>query len=59
MRAGGKTERRPGTPPAAPRQAAARLLRYAAALAGDPAPPASWELVMAESKLPGISGPVW
>ena len=53
------TNGRPGTPPAAPRQAAARLLRCATALTGDAAPPASWELTMAGSELPAILGPVW
>ena len=51
------TNRRPGTPPPAPRQGAARLLRLAATLTGDPAPPATSEVKMAESKLPAISGP--
>ena len=48
---------RPGTPPPAPRQGAARLLRFAATLTGDPPPPATSEVSMAESKLPAISGP--
>ena len=52
------TNRRPGTPPSAPRQGAARLLRFAATLTGDPAPPATSEVTMAESKLAAISGPV-
>lgn len=52
------TNRRPGTPPSAPRQGAARLLRFAATLTGDPAPPAASEVTMAESKLAAISGPV-
>ena len=40
---------RPGTPPTAPRQGAARLLRFATTLAGDAARPASWEAAMARS----------
>ena len=49
---------RPGTSASAPRQAAARLLRFAATLTGDPAPPPTEESTMAESKLAAISGPV-
>ena len=50
--------RRPGTLPAAPRQGATRLLRFATTLTGDPAPPAASELTMAASRLAAMAGPV-
>lgn len=53
----GEPRETPGTSVAAPRQAATRLLRFATTLTGDPAPPLTQELTMAESELPAISGP--
>ena len=51
-----RTRERPGTTAAAPRQAAARLLRFATTLTGDPAPPLTVESTMAESQ---ASGHLW
>ena len=47
----------PGTPGGPPRQAAMRLLRYATALAGDPAAPPANRFAMTVSKLPAMTGP--